>query len=142
MVLDPDFNAASLAIILGIPVTDPNSRNVLQERLNKLLQPYRSSSWASSVYLPNTPHENLSASSDWQRTAEKNHLQHHNSYTNMTTENQHDDPAGFRCNDPEISQPPIAVRNQSSVRDYSGRDTRGVAPVNLPAATSNELSRF
>ncbi|KAF5405446.1 hypothetical protein PHET_01117 [Paragonimus heterotremus] len=142
MVLDPDFNAASLAIILGIPITDPNARNILQERLNKLLQPYRSSSWTSSVYSPNTTHEGLPATNDWQRTANKNHLEHHNSYTNMTAENQRDDPASIRCKDPEISQPPIAVRNQSSVRDFSGRDSRGVAPVNLSATTSDELSRF
>ncbi|KAF8568747.1 hypothetical protein P879_00881 [Paragonimus westermani] len=142
MVLDPDFNAASLAIILGIQVTDTNSRNILQERLNKLLQPYRSSSWTSPVYSPNRLRDSRSARDDWQRTTEKNHLEYLNSYTNMTVENQHDDLASFRCKDPEISQPQIAVRNQSSVRDYGGRDTRGVAPVNLATTTSNGLSRF
>ncbi|CAL8069905.1 unnamed protein product [Calicophoron daubneyi] len=42
VVLDPDFNVASLAMSLQIPESDIRARRTLETQLNKLLQPYRS----------------------------------------------------------------------------------------------------
>uniref|UniRef100_A0A5K4F3Z8 Liprin-alpha-1 n=1 Tax=Schistosoma mansoni TaxID=6183 RepID=A0A5K4F3Z8_SCHMA len=70
MVLDPDFDANSFALILQIPNSDVQMRHKLECELNRLLHPYRSVNQNTSVR-PNDSIMNYDTAASWIASVER-----------------------------------------------------------------------
>ncbi|KAK4471425.1 hypothetical protein MN116_004854 [Schistosoma mekongi] len=70
MVLDPDFDANSLALILQIPNSDVQIRHKLERELNRLLLPYRSVSQNTSTKQTNSV-MNYDTAASWIASVER-----------------------------------------------------------------------